>query len=557
MIGCAVPHHYSNTKWPIISRDGQYALAVFGEIYLPDGTPLRNNNFDDGFLRPFLESGVDFVRELGGNFNLALMCADECYVVNDAFGTFPAHYSAANRQFAFSTQMLPLHRLNPDKGIDEKALFEHLALSQSLSSRTMFRDVRRLARGTILQYTRSGIKTSEYINRRFHPSASVMPELETVYASVGTAIEQSANYPRVTAALSGGFDSRMTWSVLLARSFASDVVASTHGLPNSRDMMIAGRIADGLDLRADRIAITKSDLADFPRSWRQFVEITEGHHPLSQIFAHHAMRLLGERFSVLIDSYGGVLYRRQIKKRVEPSIGPQRELVPQILRYELTALATSGLLNPIAQQEMYRYSLDGLREYYAGIESVATIGDKFDLFYADQTAALRDCFSAAHQMNFIGVLQPLLNRRAFDAIRRIPGAVRRREGIHKYVIHRADPRLERYGLDYSGYPAPYRGFSQLRFAGPAIDRALRIASRPLPFLRGSAVRRPAMDTRGVLEPGLKLATDILLTPHPIFDPLVNRPVLERELGAVANGSYDKATAIIQLLTFRLFLDLFA
>jgi hypothetical protein len=159
-------------------------------------------------------------------------------------------------------------------------------------------------------------------------------------------------------------------------------------------------------------------------------------------------------------------------------------------------------------------------------------------------------------MNFILVRQPLLSHEALDHVRRIPSNVRRREGIHKYIIHRSFPKLEKFSLDYSGYAAPYRGFSKFRLLGPGTDRLLKYAAKSIPLLRGVTLRRPPINARSILEPGFPLAKQLLLSPHPDYDPLVDHAVLERTLNEIESGDYRSAQAVIQLLTFRMMLEIF-
>ena len=555
-IGFAFPNHYSDTKWPLNSADGKLSLVVFGEIFLPNGEPVRSHNFETGLLEPYLREGKAFLQKLDGAFIFALMSEEICVVVNDASGNFGLHYSTGEGHFAFSTQMMSLLPFTSEQGFDERGLFEHLAISQSLDGRTSMRSVQRLPRGSILTYSREGAKLEEYISREFHPSADVKTELIIVYDALAHSVVQSARHERTTAALTGGFDSRMTWSLVMKCHRESSVAAETFGLPGSRDMRLSKHIANTLHLTRDAIDIDTDVLQQLPVLWREFASVTEGLYPISQVHAHYALRVLGEKYSVLIDSYGGALYRRQIKKFVEPRIRFDKELAPQVLPFELTALVTSTLIRPDVRETMKAIALQGLREYYARIEDVPEIGDKFDLYYADQTVALRDAFSANHQMNFIGLSQPLMNATALAAVRRIHGKIRRREGIHTYIIHRAYPKLETFSLDYSGYVAPYRGFSTLRLVAPGFDRMLRAASRILPALKNTSLRKPPMDARSILEPGLALAKDLLLTPHPSYDPLIDRAAIERTLHLMEAGDYSSASAIIQLLTFRLFLDVF-
>jgi hypothetical protein len=552
-IGYACPPHYSDTRWPLISRDRRYALSVLGEIILPNGIPLDSNNFDEDFLRPFLLTKGDFLSKLRGGFNLALMNEEECIVANDPCGNFMLYYAENKDSFAFSNQMMAL---SSERCFDQRGVWEHLGVSQSLGGRTILKGIQRVTRGTLLVFNKNGLKCEEYITRSFFPTNEFKTALEEVYNALEISIVQACSSGNITAALSGGFDSRMTWSIILSKGLQSHVTAYTHGLPNSRDMLIAKKMAHSLGLQQDCQLFDNGALSEMPKMWRDFIAMTEGQFSLSQIHSLYAARHIAGRYSIIIDSYGGPMYRRQIKKYVEPSIDANKELVPQIIKYELTPLATSDLLRRDVQEEIRRTVLDSLREYYSTIEHIDNIGDKFDLFYADQTAALRDSVLNNLQLNYTGMRQPLMDCRALTAVSRIPGAFRRREGIHKYIIHRSFPKLERFAMDYSGYPAPYYGYSILRYLPVAFDRVIKKASGVIPFLSSVSLRRPPMDIRSILQPRLTIAKEILLTSHSFYEGLIDRTALEKAIGELESGNFERGQTITQLLTFKLFLDHF-
>jgi hypothetical protein len=293
-----------------------------------------------------------------------------------------------------------------------------------------------------------------------------------------------------------------------------------------------------------------------PGLWANFVAETEGQFSLSQIHSLYAAKKLSEDYSILVDSYGGPLFRRQIKKFIEPSIDTNKDIASQILRYELTPLSTSELIKAEIREEIIKVSLDALRKYYSKIEYIDNIGDKFDMFYADQTASLRDSVLNNLQLNYTGIRQPLMDYRAITAVSRIPGAFRRHEGIHKYIIRHTFPKFENFSMDYSGYPVPYKGFSVFRYLPVGMDRLLKKVSRTVPFLKGISLRRPPMDNRSILQPRLAFAKEILLNPHPIYDGIVDLVALEKTISKLESGNFESGTAILQLLTFRLFLDCF-
>jgi hypothetical protein len=547
------PPYYGQPAAPLVSPDGKHAAVVFGEIFLGDGSRLSTSNFENKFLKPFLRDKTEFLRTLNGGFAFAIMSNDECTIANDPFGTFPLHYTINDKLFAFSTRMLPLLKVANNSGTDQRGLFENLGFSHSLSGRTMFSNINRLKRGTWISVGRE-VKTEEYIDRSYNPSHDVKTDLEAIYGALTESVQRSATHERVTAALSGGFDSRLTWSLLLHNKFDNSAVASTHGVPDALDVRVARRIARSFGLKHDVITYSDEVLRTLPSLWEDFICVTDGQLGLSHVHSYYSCEQLSKRFSVLIDSYGSARYRRQIKKYAEPRIDPSKEIATQVLPIDLTTLAFSPMLRTDIRKEIASVALLGLREYYATIEHIKEVGNKFDTYYADQTASLRDCFSASMQMNFIGLSQPLYSAKGLDIASRIPIHIRRNEGIHRSIIRRAAPELQKFWLDYSAFPTPYYGYNTLRLIPLGIERTIRNAGKSIPFLQNVSLRRPPISLDQILRPGITKVRETLLSSHSQYDWLIDRVQVERALREFESGGHH-ADAILQLLTYRMFLEL--
>ncbi|MDP4200524.1 MAG: hypothetical protein Q8922_15045 [Bacteroidota bacterium] len=555
-IGCATPHHYSQTKWPILSSDRRYALAVFGEIYLPDGSPLRSENFEVGFLRPFLKSKQEFLRKLDGAFVFALMNEDECTIANDPFGNFALHYALLPDGFVFASQMEGLRSLLANRVLDKTGIQQYLGLGVTLGGRTTFEGITRLAGGSYLVISRNGIERCRYFKPTYReePSDATNTNLATIEEALQTAVKKRTAYSKVVAGFTGGFDSRATWSIILNQK--RQVAAHTHGLPDCTDLQLANRITTELGIPLDRIPFDREFLRAVPDRWNEIVRLTEGgisiaHAPTIQVWHE-----LGSRYSVEIDSYGGAFYRRQRMKVAERLIDAKKDLILELLRFEQSPLLSSSLLKPDARHAVHESAMDALREYYDSIADTMLLGDKLDRFHFEQVDAMKDSLGGNAQMNFIGLAHPFLNLTAIEAVGKIPLALRRRDAIHKHIVHSQYPCLEDFPVDSSGFVLPYRGFTTLRYAPIISERALQTAARLLPSVFGNlSLRRPTMDTEHMLRPGLSKLRERLLAPHPEYDTYVDRRAVETMIDRFNVGS-DVGSPLVQLLTFRLFLDLF-
>ncbi len=555
-IGSAVPHFYSATQWPLVTKDGLYALSVLGEIYLPNGAPLRETNFEEGFIRPFLHSPKEFLRTLDGAFQLAMMSDAECWLATDPFGTFALHYFSSQSKFIFSTQGSALSTALEQKGLDEQGILQYIGLGQTLRGRTLFSHINRLGAGTLLHAFANGLTRERYYAPRYQAEvAGSSVTLERIRSAFETSVIQRSQYPNATAALTGGFDSRATWSILLKHNIP--MVAHAHGLPNCSDLIISSRIAKAQNIQQDNILFDEHFLQQVPDHWSEIVRLSEGAISMAHAPTLMAWKGLSKRHSVLLDSYGGTFYRRQRMKVAERMIDPNKDLVPQLLNYERSPLLNSNLLSEEFSQTADKEIERALREYYNSISDTSLLGNKLDRYHFEEVDTMRDALMANAQMNFIGLAHPFMTLRAIELAATLPLRLRKNDAAHKNIVHNEFVKLERFPMDNVGFVTPYRGFSTLRYGAMAVERLLRTTGKIFPSVFGKmSLRRPTMDMEHLIRPGLKQMREILLSPHSDYDRVVDRNAVQQALTECENGNFRTGAALIQLTTFRLFLDLF-
>lgn len=146
---------------PFASPDDGCWIATNGEIYNArelrrrySNYPFRSGSDVEAILPLYLDRGADGLPELDGMFGLALW--DErrrsLLLARDRAGEKPLFYAriAGEVWFASEIQALLLHPdLNRD--LDEIALSQFLTLGYVLEPRTLFREVRRIEAGTLVE----------------------------------------------------------------------------------------------------------------------------------------------------------------------------------------------------------------------------------------------------------------------------------------------------------------------------------------------------------------------------------------------------------------------
>lgn len=203
--------------------------------------------------------------KLRGNFVLFLQKGARAWLLNDALGFAHVHCSA-DRRF-YSSSWLAARAWSGDPRIDEAAAIEYVLLGASHSERTVAHGVGKLALGHAIDLGARraisrfpmGVWAGGQAFRSIDDGiAALEAHLRTVFAEIVSAFPR-----RVSAALSGGFDSRLIVAGLLAQGERPKVFV--YGGTDSEDVPIATEVAraEGIPIRViDKDAVNR----DLPES---------------------------------------------------------------------------------------------------------------------------------------------------------------------------------------------------------------------------------------------------------------------------------------------------
>lgn len=192
--------------------------------------------------------------KLRGNFVLFLHKGARAWLLNDALG-FARIYGSGEGRF-HSSSWLAARAYGGDADVDEAAAIEYVLLGAPHSERTVARGVTKLALGHSIDLGERraisrfpmGVWAGATAFGSFDAAAEALEaHLRTVFAEIVSAFPG-----RVSAALSGGFDSRLIVAGLLAQGERPKLFV--YGRPDSEDVPIAEAVA-----RAEGIAITAID----------------------------------------------------------------------------------------------------------------------------------------------------------------------------------------------------------------------------------------------------------------------------------------------------------
>jgi len=153
---------------PFVSDDGQIVVVQNGEIY--NHTELaqdlsrtayacRTHSDTEVLLRLYERDGISFISKLNGMFAIAIYDAREqaMYLIRDRIGVKPLYIHDDGVQLTFGSEIKALLKAGmPSPRMDEVALHHYLSFNYVPAPYTMYEGVKHLMPGHMIKVTRSG-----------------------------------------------------------------------------------------------------------------------------------------------------------------------------------------------------------------------------------------------------------------------------------------------------------------------------------------------------------------------------------------------------------------
>jgi len=163
-------------KQPFVSDDGNIIVVQNGEIYnhieLADelarrGHACRTSSDTEVLLRLYEAEGIDFLPKLNGMFAFAIYDAREqaLYLVRDRIGVKPLYVSDDGCRLIFGSEIKAIRRASLNSyPIDYEALHHYLTFNYVPPPYTLYTGIRHLMPGHVLKITRSGTESWRWWN---------------------------------------------------------------------------------------------------------------------------------------------------------------------------------------------------------------------------------------------------------------------------------------------------------------------------------------------------------------------------------------------------------
>lgn len=157
---------------PFISDDQNIVVVQNGEIFNHlelaqelEGTPYacRTHSDTEVLLRLYEREGIAFVEKLNGMFAIAIYDAREqaLYLVRDRIGVKPLYVHDDGEQITFASEIKSVLKAGmPHPPMDEEALHHYLTFNYVPAPFTLYQGVRHLMPGHLMKITSQGVEVS-------------------------------------------------------------------------------------------------------------------------------------------------------------------------------------------------------------------------------------------------------------------------------------------------------------------------------------------------------------------------------------------------------------
>lgn len=500
----------SGGRQPIHNEDKTVWVVFNGEIYNfrelraeleGAGHRFYTNTDTETIVHLYEDMGADFVQKLRGMFAIALY--DErrksLLLARDRLGKKPLHYSIADGQILFGSEIKSLLAVAPELGeVDQEAILQYFYFGYIPDPGTAFRRIRRLPPGFLLELTNGQINLRRYWDLPCYGAAEPKSEgeyLEELECHLDEAvrIRLISDVP-LGALLSGGIDSS-TVVAMMARASSRPVKTFTIGFSREdfneakaarivsqrfgtehHELVVEPKVGETLERLSCSLEEPFADSSILPTYYvsqltRRYVTVALAGDGGDELFAGYERYAVGLRRRVFdrVPLWAGQWYRERIHRHLPSTFLGRRFAFNASLPPRDRYLDSLSLL-PAFDREHTFFSDEFLSSFRTDVQPLAAFQRYFDnapasnflsrLLYLDTKTYLPgDILTKVDRMSMAASLEvraPILDHHVVECATRLPENLKFRDGQSKYLLRKLS---ERVGVPQEILRRPKQGFA--------------------------------------------------------------------------------------------------
>ncbi|MES2755179.1 MAG: asparagine synthase (glutamine-hydrolyzing) [Pseudomonadota bacterium] len=446
---------------PFISDDGNIVVVQNGEIFnhvelarelAASGHPCRTHSDTEVLLRLYERDGIAFLSKLNGMFAIAILDRREqaLYLVRDRVGVKPLYFADDGGRLVFGSEIkaiLPALKATP--AVDETALHHYLTFNYVPPPFTIHRGVEHVMPGTAMRITSGGARSWRWWNLaeiapvEGRSEADWVEEFNTILDDA-VRIRMRADVP-FGAFLSGGVDSS-TIVGLMARHSPEPINTFCIGFDDPRydEAAFAQIAADRFGTRHVMERVDPDMLHLWPMATRQ---CDQPHGDVSFLPTYRVSELAARSVKVVLTGDGGdELFAGYDKYRdffTDPATAALDDAAFQSRYFDSISLfgdrAKAALYAGPARQRLSDvHSFELARQWFAQVPHQDRVNQV--LFLDTQLLLSGNNLVKPDRMGMavsIEARTPFLDYRMVEYAFRMPGALKLKDGVTKYLYKKA------------------------------------------------------------------------------------------------------------------------
>jgi len=466
---------------PCSSEDSKIHIFLTGELYETNdvkkalqarGYHFRNDTDTELVLRLYQADGFNFIHKLQGVFLVLIYdkSRGELILANDRFGLYPLYYSHRDGTFVFGPEVKAILAHNDFLPVlDPVAMAEYFRFQFLLGDKTFFQDIKLLPNAALLRFNISENKL--HIDRywdfsEIHQSPDQL-FFDDVVEEASRLLKRSIDRltqenRRYGVYLSGGLDSRVILGMMARKT---KPIAITYGLPYSRDMILAEKIAKKLHLVHHRYSY---DNGCWVLQYHPLhLALTEGFH--SWIHSHGISILDDVHFlmDVNLTGFGGGLTYVDWEDEVLFHSTDEVTFVCRLFNLlgtkttwlSLDEAEEKMLYNPKIRREMLGLAYDSFCQELKPFEHLSYSQRAAYFALCNPDRRLFQYFTVFHRA-FIEQRFPFYDYDYFNFVYSLPPSMNIKRKLRRAVIRKTMPELAKIPYDKDMLPISGNSFSQ-------------------------------------------------------------------------------------------------
>ena len=406
------------------------------------------------------------IHSLEGQFAGISYQNGELTLFTDRIGSRDLWYCVVGDATLFSTRADWLARLSGNNELDLDGFGGRWLFYYQVSTGSILKNIERLGPGATVTISENGISKK---STKWVPESAQSPFAQT--------LEELTTFPfrsgqRMSLSLSGGLDSRLLFSILLHASGDWDV--HTFGPPDHPDVIIAKEIANAFGVSHQCFYIDPLEDSELEAKVKDYCTQGLALRQASQIMQAQYYPMLYRANTVVIDGGFGEVARRHMFNRLAYLAKgailrrDTRGVFPYFTRFradffvpEVNTLLCEGALNQIEAlwNDMPDPHTFGVRNW-------------LDMIVVRSELPNANAAEQARMDHYVQSYMPFVQPSLLNAVFEMPLNMREDSREFHSIIHRNEPKLERFPLMTSKCTIPYSLSTRQAFLFQKVKRLL-------------------------------------------------------------------------------------